>query len=204
MKSAIKTTKNLKAYVFDLDGTVVDSKLNFEKMRIDLSFPEGVPILEYLDTLTDPAQIELSNAIIHQHELEGALNSTLMEGYIDLHNYLKKNNFKIGLQTRNSTEVTEITLNKFKLDFDYIITRDDCAPKPKPDGLIKMQKLWNIKPEEMIYIGDFEFDLDTAKNANCLSGLYLWPNNKHLSVKADFSIASYISFIELISLNQID
>jgi len=190
--------KNLKAFVFDLDGTVVDSQLNFDEMRADLNYPAGVSILEHLDTLSDQEQIDLSHKIIHEHELKGATNSTLMEGYKELHHFLKQKGFKLGLQTRNSTPVTELTLKKFELEFDCVFTRDDCAPKPKPDGLIKMQNLWDIKPKEMIYIGDFLFDLETAKNANSHSGLYLWPTNEHLIDIADISIRRYTDFKTLI------
>lgn len=199
MNNSISFIKDLKAFVFDLDGTIVDSKLDFDQMRSDLSFPDGVTILEHLDTLIDPEQIKSSHKVIHQHELKGAENSTLIDGYKELHDFLKKQGFKLGLQTRNSSEVTTLTLNKFNLEFDYVITRDNCAPKPKPDGLIKLQKLWDINAQEMIYIGDFQFDLETAKNANCFSGLYLWPENKDFQQQADISIDSYKNFQELIA-----
>jgi HAD superfamily hydrolase (TIGR01549 family) len=190
--------KELKAFVFDLDGTVVDSKLDFDAMREDLNYPEGVSILEHLDTLPNQELKNLSHKIIHEHELRGAKSSTIMEGYKELHEYLKGKGFKIGLQTRNSEPVTAITLDKFNLEFDCVLTRDNCAPKPMPDGLIKMQNLWNITPEEMIYIGDFLFDLETAKNANSKSGLYLWPTNEHLISEADITISNYKEFKELI------
>jgi HAD superfamily hydrolase (TIGR01549 family) len=187
--------KDLKAFVFDLDGTVVDSKLNFDEMRKDLGYPKGAPILEHLETLSDPTEIKQSHEIIHKHELIGAQNSTIIDGYLELHNYLKKEGYKLGLLTRNSTPVTNLTLNKFDLEFDCVLTRDDCAPKPRPDGLLKMQELWNIKSEEMIYIGDFLFDLETAKNAGSFSGLYLWPENEDFKHKADLVIKTYEQFL---------
>lgn len=190
--------KDLKAFVFDLDGTVVDSKLDFDAMRADLNYPDGVSILEHLDTLPNQEQKDLSHKIIHEHELRGAKSSTIMEGYQELHVYLKEKGFKLGLQTRNSETVTAITLERFGLEFDCVFTRDNCPPKPRPDGLKKMQTLWNINPEEMIYIGDFLFDLETAKNANSKSGLYLWPTNEHLISEADIVISTYIEFKELI------
>ena len=36
----------IKGVVFDLDGTLVDSRLDFDAIRAELDFPQGRPILE--------------------------------------------------------------------------------------------------------------------------------------------------------------
>ena len=35
-----------KAFIFELDGTLVDSKLDFTHIRVDIGMPENEPILE--------------------------------------------------------------------------------------------------------------------------------------------------------------
>ena len=37
---------NFRGVIFDLDGTLIDSQLDFDAMRRDMQFPAGEPILE--------------------------------------------------------------------------------------------------------------------------------------------------------------
>lgn len=185
----------LKAFVFDLDGTVVDSKLDFDLMREDLGFPEKAPILEHLETIQDEEVIKKSMQIIHEHEMRGAEVSTPFEGVLELIELLKEKQYPIGLLTRNSKAVTDIVLKKFNLEFDMVFTRDDCKAKPDPEGLILMAQQWNIQPSQLIYIGDFLFDLETAKNANAYSGLFLNHKNQSFKDHADIIIENYTHFL---------
>ena len=43
-----------KGIVFDLDGTLLDSKLCFDRIRDELDIPQGEFILEYLETIACP------------------------------------------------------------------------------------------------------------------------------------------------------
>ena len=190
----------LRAFIFDLDGTVVDSKLDFDQMRLDLGFPVGVPILEELELIDDPNEVSKANQIIHEHELKGAEVSTIMPGYLDLHHYLKSKNIPIGLLTRNSTAVTKLTCEKYNLHYDLLLTRDDCKAKPHPEGLNIMKERWNIGDYEAIYIGDFQFDLITAKAANLYSGLYLNEKNTKFTSEASIVIESYQDLLKSIKV----
>ena len=41
----------LDLFIFDMDGTLVDSALDFDAMRQELGFPKDAPILEHIETL---------------------------------------------------------------------------------------------------------------------------------------------------------
>ena len=43
--------RRFQALLFDLDGTLVDTRLDFAALRRELGFPEGVGLLEHLETL---------------------------------------------------------------------------------------------------------------------------------------------------------
>ena len=185
--------RNLNAIIFDLDGTLVNSYLNFNLMRKDLRFPDNLPILEYLDTINDPKLIVEAHKVIHRHELEGAKRATLYPGVRNLLEFLFKNNFKLGLQTRNSDSVTNITLKKFGLEnlFHTILTRDNCDPKPMPTGILKMLSQWKIGTTHCMFIGDYLFDIETAENAGVKSGLYLNNKNRQFKDRANYSFSCY-------------
>lgn len=195
---------SIEAFIFDLDGTLVDSGLDFDQMRLDLGFPTGEPVLEQLELIEDQSELDWANTIIHKHELEGALNSTIYEGVAELLEYLKKSNKKIGLLTRNSTKVTEITLKKFNLKhyFDIIYTRDNCVAKPDPRGLLLMLEKWEITADRALYFGDFKLDLDTAKNAKIKSVLYLNSKNSSFAKEANYAISSYSELLNDFSLDK--
>jgi len=44
----------LKLVIFDLDGTLLDSPLDFDAIRCEIGLPDGQPILEALEGLPPP------------------------------------------------------------------------------------------------------------------------------------------------------
>ncbi len=168
--------KNLKAFIFDLDGTLVDSKLDFDLMRREIGIKDETPVLEYLEAHSDPEFIKRGLDIVHKHELIGAQEATWIDGSKDLLEYLKQSNINTGILTRNSKMVTDMTIESLGIDVEMVITRDDCEPKPSPRGIEVMLENWSLKPKDVIYIGDFFFDLQTARAAGSYFSFY-WPMN---------------------------
>src|SRR5687767_2360448 len=74
--------------IFDLDGTLADSRLDFDAMRREMELPEKLPILEALVRLP-PQQAERCQQILHRHELAGAQRATVLPGAIELLEALK-------------------------------------------------------------------------------------------------------------------
>lgn len=178
----------LKGIIFDLDGTIVDSRLNFDLMREEIGIPKGEPILEYLEAVKDDTFIKKAYEIVHKHELKGAQESTLIRDFLDFYNFLNNHNVPKAVLTRNSKEIANMTLNKHDLEFEVVLSRDCCEPKPKPDGLNLINSKWKFDTQEIIYVGDFKFDLETAKNAHMKSALILNELNHHFADDADISI----------------
>lgn len=42
----------------------------------------------------------------------------------------------------------------------------ESLKKPNPFEAIEIGKSWNLKPEEILFVGDSDIDMQTAKNAN--------------------------------------
>src|SRR5206468_1809626 len=95
--------------VFDLDGTLVDSRLDFDAMRREMELPPNQPILESLARL-EPRQAERCHKILHRHELAGAERADLLPGVRELVAALHALGIRQAVATRNSRRITEATL----------------------------------------------------------------------------------------------
>lgn len=186
----------LNAIFFDLDGTLVDSKLDFDLMREDLGFPVGAPILEHIELLSSEAEKTRAHEIVHEHELCGARNSTLFKGVKETIDFIIKNHIPTGVLTRNSSECAKMMLEMHELNFDYIFARDDFPAKPNPAGLLHLCKLHQVAPNEAMYVGDFLYDIQTAKNAGMLAGLFVSEKSIKLKEQAHYCFEHFDEFLK--------
>lgn len=188
---------SLRAFIFDMDGTLVDSKLDFDSMREELDFPKGVPLLEHIDEIKPretPERIQYFYDVIHQYEMKGAEASELMPGVEGFLSFLNEEGIKTAVVTRNNKIVTDITFNKWALEFEMVLSRD-CVenPKPHPEGLITICENLGILSSEAVYMGDFGFDLVAAKNADMKAILYSPQVNEELETMADLTVRCFES-----------
>ncbi len=65
----------IKGVIFDLDGTLVESSLNFTRMRADIGCPQDEDILTFVDALSCAETKVNAHRTILQHELEDAQNA---------------------------------------------------------------------------------------------------------------------------------
>lgn len=175
--------------MFDLDGTLVNSKLDFDLMRSELGILDRRPILEEIMAESCEERKQEMISVVERHEKEGAQQSILFEGCIDLINKIDQEGVSRGLLTRNSRLCTSLTLDKHDLSFELVLTREDVnLPKPDPEGLIMAMEFFKARPENSIYVGDFEIDILAAKNAGMRS-IYIGDNHKYKSM-ADMAVGS--------------
>ena len=192
------SSNSIKGFIFDLDGTLADTKLDFAKMCTDAGLPVGTKILEHCASLNDPVQVKQILSVVEQHELEDANHA---EWFLDaetvLHEF-NRANIPMAIVTRNMREAARITIERLGIPIDLVITREDCLPKPNPDGLLMVAKQWDISPSELVYVGDFQFDLIAAKQAQMMACLIANQRNKHLFDMADKVITNFDQLSELL------
>jgi HAD superfamily hydrolase (TIGR01549 family) len=164
----------IRGVVFDLDGTLVDSRLDFEAMRREMELPSEEPILEALARL-DPRQAERCNAILHRHELAGAERAVLLPGAGELVTTLHAHGIRQAIATRNSRIITEATLSKLELPIELVFTRDDGPVKPNPWAAQEACRRWDLPAAEVVVIGDFRFDVECGRAAGCRTVLLTHP-----------------------------
>ena len=158
--------------VFDLDGTLVDSKLDFAAMRRDLGFTSDLEILETIAAVEDDTERRRLENIVHAHEIAGAEHATAFPGAHELLATLAKNAIPVAIFTRNSRATAERTLINVKFDLSFIVAREDAPPKPDPAGLFLIISKWNIKPHEALFVGDYLFDLEAGRRAGIPTVLF--------------------------------
>lgn len=172
--------------IFDLDDTLVDSRLDFNAMRTELGLADGTPLLEHLASLSDDRQRRHDQAIIERHELEGAHAATWIDGAEAALHTLKRANIPMAIVTRNMRSATNLMVQKLNIPIDHIITREDCTEvKPHPEGLLSVANHWQIPPAQLAYLGDFKFDLMAARRAGMQAWLWRNAHNAEFEGMAD-------------------
>lgn len=197
----------IRGAIFDLDGTLVDSGLDFDLMRREMELAPGLPLLEAIEQLSG-ARSERCWAILAEHELAGARRSTLYPGVREFVQALETRGLRRAVFTRNSRAIACDTLERLELAFDPILGREDAAVKPDPEAIWKNCANWGLRPGECCVIGDHRFDILAGRRAGAHTVLFAPPG--HVSgladhEQADHTLASFAEPSELWAwLDQID
>ena len=162
--------------IFDLDGTLADSQLDFEAMRAEMELPPGQAILEALAHLP-PERAARCREILHRHELEGADRATLLPGVAELFAVMERRGWLAAIATRNSREITALTLKKLGLAVELAMTRDDGPVKPDPWPVHHVCRQWGVSPAEVVVIGDYQFDIESGRAAGTRTVLLTHPHD---------------------------
>lgn len=182
-----------KGIVFDLDGTLVDSPLCFKTIREKLEIPDGEYILEHLEKLPEP-QRRQKHKHLEDIELEAAANAVPFEGVLVLLQELKDRQIPCGIFTRNCRSVAELVVKNHRLPISAIITRDDAPAKPDPTGLINLISQWGLSASQVIFVGDFRFDIECGKKAGVKTALFTNGQNLTETWGSDFVFDHYQFF----------
>jgi len=156
----------LRGLIFDLDNTLVDSRLDFELMRAEMDLPRDQPILEAIERLP-PERAAWCHTVLHRHELAGAERSALLPGVQDFLNHPQVAALPVAIATRNSRVVAEAMLAKFEIRHELLLSRD-CGPvKPDPWPVQFACDYWQFSAREVVMIGDYRFDVESGRAAGC-------------------------------------
>jgi HAD superfamily hydrolase (TIGR01662 family) len=155
--------KNVKVLGFDLDGTLVKMRLNFKSIRKELGIPEG-DTLQFIRSLPKEESRDLLKKL-EMKEKEAANRAEISEGAREILEFCKEAGIKVVVITRNSQEAASLTMEVLDLEVDMIISREEATPKPSPEALHFVLNHYGIEPFQMVYIGDYLYDVQAGNAA---------------------------------------
>ncbi|MGD2295526.1 MAG: HAD family hydrolase [Candidatus Aminicenantes bacterium] len=153
----------IKGVIFDMDGTVVEAPYDWERIRAALG-TMGKPILAYINSLEEPERSEKWK-ILRRFEYEATRQAKLNKGIPELLDFLEKKGIWRALVTNNSQDNVSYLLEKFNLEFDFVLARESGLWKPSSAPFIAVLDRFNLKREECVVIGDSHFDFRAGAEA---------------------------------------
>jgi HAD superfamily hydrolase (TIGR01509 family) len=193
---------DIRGIIFDLDGTLVDSRLDFDAMRREMGLPVGIPILEGLAAIPPGQERDRMLEIVRVHELRGADESRPFDGVIEFLRHIDERGLCSAVLTRNSRESAQRTLDRWNLRFSHVVTREDAPPKPDPAGVLLITDRWGIPPHQILVIGDYLFDLQAGRRAGTQTVLFAPGECPGFASEADYVLRDFREAMEL--LNQLN
>ncbi|RUA11158.1 MAG: beta-phosphoglucomutase [Flavobacteriia bacterium] len=184
---------NKKAFIFDLDGVIVDTAkyhfLAWKNLANELGFDftekqneqlKGVSRVRSLDILLKIGKIELSQEekdrlLLQKNEeyltyIEKMTADEILPGIPEVLDFLEKNKipFALGSASKNAGLILEKVglLNKFTAIVDG---NDVSKAKPDPEVFLIAAKRLNTDPEYCIVIEDAVAGIEAAHNAGMFS-----------------------------------
>jgi len=163
--------------LFDLDGVLIDSKLNMRQSWQDVCnhFNIDVPFEQYFEQIGRPFD-DIMKILELEHLLPEikTVYFSLTKKYKDLILFypntentlaLLSKKYKLGVVTSKSKTRTIDILSCINVNFLVIKCPEDGKGKPAPDLLISAMQAVNESPKDTVYFGDMPVDLQAANAA---------------------------------------
>jgi HAD superfamily hydrolase (TIGR01509 family) len=193
--------RNVRHWVFDLDGTLTLAVHDFALIRRELGVPPTADILHWLGTLPPHEAAPLYHHLDKMEE-ELVLRTAAAPGAPELVRRLHASGASLGILTRNSRRIARLTLAHIGLDgyfaAEAVLGRDEAPPKPDPQGFLHLAALWGTGTETMAMVGDYLYDLQTGRAAGAVtvhvrgSRPHGWPDWADLEVETLAELAELL------------
>lgn len=179
--------ENIKAFIFDMDGLILDTERIAFKSYKEALKEYGYDFTEAFFLTLVGTNVKLTKELCLNrygswfpfdllHENHNKITEEyikkngvpLKEGVNELIDYLKEKDYKIALATSSDREKAEYLLElvKIKDKFDYIICGNDIVnSKPNPEIFLKAAENLKVEPKECVVFEDSKFGVKAAVNA---------------------------------------
>jgi phosphoglycolate phosphatase len=173
---------SFRCYLFDLDGTLLDSAedicgavqqvlsghvpepLPFDYLKGFIGFHLDAVFSDVLPHYTRTQLDELIEAYKLHYPARGHRATRLYPGVVEA---LQNLDGRKATATTKGTPTTRAVLEKFGLlpYFDHVQGTDGFPCKPAPDVLQRSMAALGVAPEECLFVGDAETDMEAGRRA---------------------------------------
>jgi phosphoglycolate phosphatase len=183
LTNQIENLNKVRCVIFDLDGTLVDGfdiiyeSFNYALKKLGLKTVPiskirkviGPALSEGFRRLVPNNLVEKGVQLYREYYKERYLKKTILfDGIRELLTMLKDRNIIIGLITNKKGNFAKDLLEYLNLIpyFDFIKGAEEgFLPKPESQIIEHILRLYNLKPNEVVYIGDSSIDGEFANKA---------------------------------------
>lgn len=179
-------TKQFKAILFDLDGTLLNTSKDLQKALHEVQKYYRIPLTSLIDTQTYmgygiQSLVDSACASLNECDKKGALllfhqvyatcfnhESKPYVGIIKGLKQCKEKGIKLAVISNKANEYTQILIDThFKeIQFDYVLGASSTVlKKPFPDMLNQAIKVLHMEAKDCLYVGDTEVDVQAANAA---------------------------------------
>ncbi|GAA6145723.1 HAD family hydrolase [Thalassolituus maritimus] len=177
------------AVLFDLDGTLVDTALDFFSVVNELRDADGLPplpdrkirdqvsnggvalaCLTWNITRDHPDIQTYRQRLLDHYEYKVGENAVLFSGFDAVLQTLRSLGIPWGIVTNKPRLYTDLLLERMPLHADYVICPEDVIKsKPAPDSLLLCAEKMQVPPDQCWYVGDHIRDIEAAHAAGMKS-----------------------------------
>lgn len=177
-------------WVFDLDGTLVDSfgfyidivNQIFGEYGVSLTSAQlatslGQTALKFFEAHLGKERAEKAITLLKRRNDEDSQKIRAFSGVEEVLRQISSMGKKIAVWTSRDLASASLVLRLTKLDrfVDFLVS-GSCTEhhKPHPEGLLKISDLFCCSPSELLVIGDHDFDIEAAKKIGATSVRANW------------------------------
>jgi hydrogenase expression/formation protein HypE len=183
----------IRAVIFDMDGTLIDSRYDWPQIRRSLGVT-GSSIIDDLNGLPEP-QRSRKWADLEETERAASESAILHEGARELLMLLAEKGLSTALVTNNSEPNTRHLLDRFGLRFDIVLTRDSGLWKPSGAPIAEAVRRLGVSPGFCLGVGDSRYDVLAAREAELSAVCLLHDGARGDSLEADLAFVDIPAFV---------
>jgi phosphoglycolate phosphatase len=187
---------DLKSVIFDLDGTLLDTTDEIHYIFNKVLTLNNLPLQSkeyYKDNIGNGIDHLLTKILpkdfVGDYKLILSQTKELYSKYLnkkakpfdgiyDILDFLGEKNIRIGIVTNKIHTLAERCVGLFFNKYNIVIIGAEYLypKKPAPDSALFIANKFNYEPVNILFIGDSQIDICTAKNAGMCSVGVLWGN----------------------------